>query len=249
MPRSQSFLNILPEESKDNPKLCIALLGGGGKTSLMFQLGDEFAHQNKHTLLTSITKAGPPQNVPMTLIGANGNISLPQLFDLQNPIYLLSEQIEENKYKGISPAQLESFLPEADVTIFECDGSRNLPLKAHSEWDPMVPDFASCVIIIIGADVIHSKISEGKIHRPELFKSLWHIDNTTTIDVELVSEIVTNHKGYLSKIPEPVSKIYFVNKADAHPEEAHSLGESISLNTSSPVYFGSVKKTWWEQIS
>jgi len=227
----------------------VALIGGGGKTSLLFQLGKEFVNQYKKVLLTTITKSGPSKNIPMTLSGSNGNISLLQLFKSQNPVYLLREQIRGDKYQGISAVQLESFLPDADVTLFECDGSRNLPLKAHSEWDPVVPGFATHVIIVIGADVINTKLKDRKVHRPEIFKSLWSIDDATVIDIELITEVVTSQKGYLSKIPSSIPTIYFVNKADAYPENACSLGESISLNTSSSVYIGSVKKTWWELIS
>lgn len=243
MPQPKEFLNLF-----NSPlKFCIALFGGGGKTSLLYQLGRELARQYNRVLLTSIVKAGPSPNFPIVLLKPDNPVE--NLFKDHLPLYLLKKQIGIDKYQGFTPAELESLLLDTDTTVFEADGARDLPLKAHNETDPTIPLFASHVVILVGADVIGSKMSDGKVHRPEIFKSLWHIDDTTTIDVELVAEVVTSDKGYLSKIPEPVSKIYFVNKADAYPEEAQSLGESISLTTSLPVYFGSVKKTWWEQIS
>ena len=199
--------------------------------------------------MTSITKAGPSNNFPVILTDSPEKISLTRLFKYQNPVYLLHEQIRADKYTGISPAQLESLLPKADVTIFECDGSRNLPLKAHNSGDPVVPDFATHVIIVVGADVVNTKLSDGKVHRPELFRSLWDTQNDPVIDVELITRVLTHKKGYLSKIPDSVEKIYFVNKSDIFPKEAEALALSISRVTSDMVFWGSIHKSWWKAVS
>jgi len=244
MTQPHSFLNILP---KDFPNPVIALLGGGGKSSLMFQLGMDFAHQNKHVLLTSITKAGPSEIIPMTLINNKGNFSLSPLFKYHNPVYLLKEQLEDNKYKGISKDQLASFIPEADITLFECDGSRNLPLKAHRNQDPAVPDFATHTIVVIGADVIHTKLSEGKVHRPGLFKSLWGVQDNTPMDIPLITRVLTDKRGYISKIPSGMNKIYFINKSDIFPKECKALATFLASMTPDPVFFGSIRETWWEK--
>ena len=249
MTQSQSFHSILPTVSRDSPGLCIALLGGGGKTALLFQLGKEFANENNYVLMTSITKAGPSNNFPVILTGPQEKISLTHLFKYQNPVYLLHEQIRADKYTGISPAQLESLLPKADITIFECDGSRNLPLKAHNPGDPVVPDFATHVIITVGADVINTKLNDGKVHRPELFSSLWDMQNNPVIDIDLITQVLTDKKGYLSKTPDSVEKIYFVNKADIFPKEAKALALSISRVTPDVVFWGSVHKSWWKAVS
>jgi len=245
MTHTHSFLNIIPG---DYPQPAIALLGGGGKTSLMFQVGKEFANQNKKVLLTSITKAGPTKNLSMTLIAENGTIPLSQLFKSQNPLYLLKDQIRKNKYNGISVTQLASFLPKADVTLFECDGSRNLPLKAHSDWDPVVPGFATHVIIVVGADVINTKLSDGKVHRPGLFKSIWGVQDDRIIDIPFITKIVTDQRGYISKIPPGLKKIYYINKADNFPKEANTLALSLATKSPDPVFWGSTQEKWIEKI-
>ncbi|NQV38094.1 MAG: putative selenium-dependent hydroxylase accessory protein YqeC [Candidatus Marinimicrobia bacterium] len=249
MTLSTSFLDIFPSASQESCKLCIALLGGGGKTSLLFQLGREFAVENDHVLMTSITKAEPSTNFPINLTGSSTEISLSQLYKSQNPIYLLHEQIRDYKYSGFSVSQLEVFHQKMDVTIFECDGSRNLPLKAHNQRDPVVPDFATHVVIMIGADAINTKLSNGKVHRPELFKSLWDVQDDSTIDIDLITKVLTRKKGYLSKIPDSVKRIYFINKAEAFPVEAEALATSLSKVTTDPIYFGSLHKLWWKSIS
>lgn len=249
MTQSQLFLNILPAVSRDSSGLCVALLGGGGKTALLFQLGKEFANENNRVLMTSITKAGPSNNFPVTLTDPQGKISLTHLFKYQNPVYLLHEKIRADKYTGISTAQLKALIPKADVTLFECDGSRNLPLKAHNPGDPVVPDFATHVIITVGADVINTKVNDGKVHRPELFRSLWDMQNNPVIDIDLITQVLTHKKGYPSKIPDSVEKIYFVNKADIFPKEAEALALSISRVTPDVVFWGSIHKSWWKTVA
>lgn len=244
---SMNFSSLLSLDAAPIKKPIIALFGGGGKTSMLYQLGREFAQQYSKVLLTSIVKAGPSPIFPIVL--SKPETPIDNLFIDRHPLYLLKEIIRENKYQGFEPSELEPLLSSVDICVFEADGARDRPLKAHNEYDPGVPSFTSHVFILIGADVIDTQLNDGLVHRPDIFKSLWSKNDSTLINVELITEVVTSQKGYLSKIPGSIPKIYFVNKADVHPEKARLLGESISSSTSSPVFMGSVKNTWWELIS
>lgn len=245
MSRSQSFLNLLPS----SPGLCLALLGGGGKTSLLLHLGREFAQQNTRVLLTSLTRAGHCENPSIILTKSQDALSLTSLFRIQNPVYLLHSRIRPDKYQGLLPDELERLKSQADVTLFECDGSRNRPLKAHTAGDPLVPAFTSHVIIVIGADVIDTNLHDGNVHRPEQFQTLWEIPGNPVMDIAMVTRTVTHPKGYPAKIPATVEKIYFVNKADLYPEKAESLARSIARETSAAVCWGSVNDSWWQSVS
>jgi probable selenium-dependent hydroxylase accessory protein YqeC len=132
--------------------------------------------------------------------------------------------------------------------LVECDGARNKPLKAHTDYDPMVPKFATNVIIIVGAEVISTKIGDGLVHRPELFSNHWKISPDTSLDIGLIVKVVSSQMGYLTKISHDVNITYFVNKADENPNSAMDLAKAIFEYTSRPTFYGSVQKNRLEKV-
>ena len=241
------FSGILTLDKTQTKKPFVALFGGGGKTSLLYQLGNEFTKQYNRVLLTSIVKAGPSPNFSIVLSKPDKPIT--DLITNHHPLYLLKEKIRKDKYCGFESSELECWLPNVDACVFEADGAKDLPLKAHSDYDPIIPSFTSHVIIVIGADVIETTLNEGKIHRPDIFKSLWGIKDDTVIDIPLITKVVTDKKGYLSKIPNGIKIVYFVNKANTFQEQAQDLALSIKLESSASVYYGSVREKWWKRVN
>ena len=87
-------------------------------------------------------------------------------------------------------------------------------MKVHNRIDPEIPDFATHVIIVVGADVVNTKLSDGKVHRSDMFAKVWKVDIHFTLDVEFITKVVTSKTGYLSKVPNNPTRIYFVNKRE-----------------------------------
>jgi len=239
-----SFSEILLSSIHPMDGAKIGVIGGGGKTAFMFEAGRVFAGNHRKTLITSITKAGRTDQFQVNVLKQIRDNNLLNLFETNNPVYLLNKQIKDEKYSGLSIATLEQLVQAVDVAVFECDGSRNLPLKAHNNADPHVPEFATHTVIVIGADVVDTTLSDGLVHRPDLFRNLWAIENNQSISCDLIGHIVTSKKGYLSKVPEGMPLLYVINKADEFPLQAEKLAHSIGEKISFPVYWGSVMDKW-----
>ncbi|MBL7108957.1 MAG: putative selenium-dependent hydroxylase accessory protein YqeC [Candidatus Marinimicrobia bacterium] len=236
------FYQIIDKNRENLKNSCIALIGGGGKTSFMRQVGLELANYFQRILITSLTKSEFDEKV----------ILLDKIFGKldfsENPLFLMKFKQNNQKLTGISEIELENIYPLSDITIFECDGAQKLPLKIHNNFDPIVPTFATHTIIFIGADAVNTKLSDGKIHRQELFKQFWRINDNFVLDCEFIAEVVTSKNGYLSKIHHDPKLIYFVNKADKFPENAENLAKSIFQKSNHPTFFGSIHSGFWEQI-
>jgi probable selenium-dependent hydroxylase accessory protein YqeC len=237
---------ILPKDShKITP--AIAIFGGGGKTSLLYRFGKDLSAKYQKILLTSIVKAGPSPYYQIHFVHPNKSIL--NLFDKDNPLYIMKEKVRDDKYIGFESGELKPWLNEIDICLFEADGARDLPLKAHHQYDPALPSYTTQAIIVIGADAINTKLSDGKIHRSSLFKEMWHINTDTLIDIKLITKVTTSKNGYLTKIHDSIEKTYFINKADAFPHNAQQLAESISHKKCGSVYVGSVTNKWWKKVS
>lgn len=226
----------------------MAILGSGGKTTLLHRLGGELAAHFPRVLLTSLTKAGIPESDFFLLKDlANSNVS--PLFKKSNPLELMEAALDKRKLLPVSEQILKKLYAQADVCIVECDGARNLPLKVHRAHDPVVPSFTTQVIVIVGAEVLGTTLRDGLVHRPKLFQEFWGIKDTDVLNSRFVADVVTSKRGYGCKIQSEASVVYYVNKADVAPERARELAMEIRERTGQSVYYGSLLKGYFSECA
>lgn len=244
----QSY-RLISEKIEHGKGSCIALLGGGGKTALLHKLADEYAKYYPTVLQTSLTKtAFYSSDNPLIL----NEIDFDKLHSLKferNPLFIIGEKITNAKLKGISEIELDKIRHQFDITIFECDGARNKPLKAHTEYDPIVPEFATHTIIIVGADVVNTRISDGLVHRPELFCKSWNVKTDFQLNIDFIVKVLMSKKGYFSKLTNNAKISYFVNKWDNHKKNAEDLAIAIYQKTGKPTFYGSVRQNVLKQVT
>ncbi|NQU27424.1 MAG: putative selenium-dependent hydroxylase accessory protein YqeC [Candidatus Marinimicrobia bacterium] len=236
------FSILVNSDSAKTPNSCIALLGGGGKTGLQQRLGRDLASNHGRVLLTSITKSAFHSEPRIICRDEIVDDDLAPWFVRHNPLCVMGTCLNAHKVDGIAVDELERFRIQADITIVECDGARNRPLKVHCDHDPIVPDFFDQVIVIIGADVVGTALLDGLVHRPELFATHWGIANDFALTSEFIAKVVTSQKGYSSKIPINLPSTYFVNKTDTHPDQASALAQAIFAVSGQPTWYGSIQK-------
>lgn len=242
-----SFFQMLFHDPTEAHGARIAVLGGGGKTSLVFRLGEELATYYQKVLLTSLTNSVISNKYKTCFVEDVLTKNTAPLFGQGNPLYVMGRQISSWKLGGISTHQLNLISEKSDLAIFECDGARSRPLKVHTRTDPVVPDLATQVIILIGAEAVNTRVQEGLVHRPERFRSHWNLTDRSLLRTELIAEIVTTQKGYLSKNPHGIPVTYFINKADTHPVEARELSRAIHKASSRPTFYGSLREGFWRE--
>ncbi len=237
-----NFSQILFQNIADANKSCVGILGGGGKTTLLHALGDELSKTYDHVTLSSLTKAG---------ISAQHRVHYYREFEVEesrellfkiNPLYIMAEQESEYKLIGLTPDQLQSLHDASDLTLFECDGARKKPIKAHQPFDPVIPHFATHAIIMVGADAVGAKVDGKMVHRPELFRELWNVNANHILDPAFITRILTSEYGYLQKVPKGIELTYFVNKADAFPAQALELAKMLSKLSHHSVFYGSIEQ-------
>jgi len=240
---------MISTDPQDAAGACVAILGGGGKTSLLHRLGNDYSQFFPRVLMTSLTLSGRDHENGMVYLDEAGLDGWSRYFEERNPVCVMRKVVNKRKLEGVTVEELRAMKQLADLTLFECDGARNLPLKAHNDRDPEVPEWATHVIILIGADAVGETLAGGKIHRPDIFKERWQVGVDEPLSAEKIAEVVTTKKGYLTKVPDHFEPIYLVNKADNHLVAARKLGEAIVRRGDWPVYIGSLAGGTCERIS
>ena len=243
------FHNLLFKTSADARKAVIGILGGGGKTSLLHRLGAELSAMHKPVILSSLTKDGVSDDKSVHFYAdIQDEERASQLLRKENPVYIMDSVEDNYKLIGLNQTQLEALVELSEITIFECDGARKRPLKAHQPYDPVIPEFATHAIIVIGAEAVGARVESKHVHRPELFREVWDVKATYEMEPEFIAKVVTSQYGYLQKLPADIELSYFVNKADAYPNEALQLAKALSRVSNAGIFYGSIEKEFLEQV-
>ncbi|MFH1130738.1 MAG: selenium cofactor biosynthesis protein YqeC, partial [Pseudomonadota bacterium] len=138
----------------------IFLIGGGGKTSLMFLLARQLAEKGRSVITTTSTKIIYPTEEQSTQVIVSQELT-GLLEELHTKISHSSHVTagktllkEQNKLSGFSAEELDVLFEAniADYIIVEADGAAGCSLKAHNEYEPVVSPKADLVIAVIGID-------------------------------------------------------------------------------------------------
>ncbi len=133
-----------------------AIIGSGGKTSLMYRLAQEL--QGSVIVCTS-TQIFPPEHIPVV-----------QELTHCSGVVCIGTPCPNGKL-GAPMQSFEELASIADYVIVEADGSKHLPLKAHAAYEPVIPSYAVQTITVVGASGLSRPISEV-VHRHEIFYAL-----------------------------------------------------------------------------
>jgi len=237
-----NFSQILFRNIEDAQDSCVGILGGGGKTALLHAMGGELSKHYDHVMLSSLTKAGISSEHQVHFFTEFADETKRESLMETNPLYIMEDQESDHKLIGLNPEQLKSVHEASDITLFECDGARKKPIKAHQPFDPVIPYYATHAIIVVGADAVGAKVDGKMVHRPELFRELWDVNANHILDPIFIARVLTSEYGYLQKVPKDVKLTYFVNKADAYPTEAFELAKTLSRLSHNSVYYGSIEQ-------
>ncbi len=210
----------------------VAIVGGGGKTSLLYRLGRDADALGLLTVIcgtTRYTRAPNPHATP------------PVLRDLEQR---LPERIRDAWADGATtvvasgtdegaPDRLVAIAPETVGAIaglqglggllVEADGSRQLPFKAPAPHEPVIPASATHVIAIVGLDALDAPLDEVHVHRPDRVRA---ICDRPTCDADLIARTLASPQGGRQYVANRTFAVV-VNKSDLAPGAARTLAERL----------------------
>ena len=160
-----------------------ALIGGGGKTSTMYALAEYLKTMGSVIVCTSTHILKPAQ--------------YPYCPYLSVPLKtgeVVSVGTADGKKLGMPEQSFKELSSLADFVLVEADGSRQLPLKAHADHEPVIPPEANTVLVVIGVDGIGKPI-EQVAHRPELFANRCGASVQDTVTPEMIHTVVSAYPG------------------------------------------------------
>lgn len=138
---------------------CIAIVGSGGKTSLMVGLASHYALQGESVLLTTTTKLRKPAS---TDYRCDHYYTSSAILSSRPERYERIFYALEGEHKALAPPmeELRQLCERFSVTLVEADGARGKDLKIHSERDPVIPPFATATIALLSLSALGKRAGD-----------------------------------------------------------------------------------------
>ena len=200
----------------------LALVGAGGKTSLLFKLASEFTPP---IILTASTHLSRTQVVPGGLnhfdkhhLINNCDELMGVETQLKQGVHLLTGPFDGDRTRGLDIeclSWLDRFCREHHVPLLvEADGSRTKPIKAPADHEPAIPSFVRQVVVVVGLSGLGKPLGSEWVHRPEIFCLLTGSESGTSISMDSIRRYLVHPMGGLKNIPSNARRICILNQAD-----------------------------------
>jgi hypothetical protein len=160
------------------PPACVALVGAGGKT----------------TLLRALYMAGRARGWQVQT-ATTTKVYRDQVADIAD---FLHGGIEGDKLVGVGPDS--PLLRGADLVVVEADGARSKLVKAPDVHEPVLPAGVTHVVAVIGADAL-DRVIEDVAHRPMLVAAVCGCGPYERLTVERAAALLTSERGGRKHVP------------------------------------------------
>ena len=194
--------------------MIIAIVGSGGKTTLLKKLVAQYRAQGKTVFATTTTHMFIEED---TLLTDDAHTILQALVEKG---YVMAGIPDGIKFKALSQETYAAVCAQADVVLVEADGSKRLPLKFPNDTEPVIPDNAEEIIVVCGLNALGQKAGDV-CHRLELVKSCLGIGDDTIITPAHIQKLIT--EGYLN----PLRERYPNKKITVSPRHDGSLYQRV----------------------
>lgn len=217
----------------------VFLIGGGGKTRLMFTLAEHVRRSGRTIVSTTSTRILYPSKTDAAHVVVED--------DVERVVARLRSELPSGRHVTVGKApgdgdrKLCGFAAEeldrlwqsavADYLIVEADGAAGRSLKAHESYEPVLSARADLVIAVIGSDCIGRSLGDAHVHRAALFARLCGRAIGSPVTVADVATIFFHPLGYLRAVPSRADVIVLASKASTNERRANAKRLAAKLRS------------------
>lgn len=211
----------------DGKKHNICIVGGGGKTTVMYELAAAWAACGRRVLVLTSTHILRP-------VDGSFAANVPAVQNLwQQGSYAVIGTPELATGKLTAPPQdlYEALQLQADVILCEADGSKHHPCKAPAAHEPVLLPDSDIVLAVVGMDALGCPLAQA-CQRPQPAATFLGCSLDSVIDEQMLAALLLSEQGSRKNVG---TRTYYIvlNKCDlikaAQQEEMRRLlvGEGI----------------------
>ena len=192
----------------DGKKHNICLVGGGGKTTVMYELAAAWAACGRRVLVLTSTHILRPVDGSF----AADATAVQNLW--QQGRYAVIGTPEPATGKLTAPPQdlYEALHLQADVILCEADGSRHHPCKVPAEYEPVILPDSDIVLAVVGMDALGCPLAQA-CQRPQPAAAFLGCSLDSVIDEQMLAALLLSEQGSRKNVG---TRAYYIvlNKCD-----------------------------------
>ncbi len=198
-----------------------AVVGAGGKTTLIHKLAQQYRKEGKRVFVTTSTHMFIEPDSILT-----GNAE--QIIRcMEETGYAMAGMPVGEKITALPRSVYEAVCAYADEVLVEADGSKHLPVKFPGENEPVIPENAGKVIVVCGLHAL-GKTAREAVFRLDKAKQHIEICDDTIITPPIIQQLV--RKGYLEMLMKQhtgkITEIYAANDGSPYQRALATLIEA-----------------------
>lgn len=192
----------------DGKKHTICLVGGGGKTTVMYELAAAWADCGRKVLVLTSTHILRPADGSFAADAA----AVHSLWQQGRYAVIGTPEAATGKLTAPPQGLYNELQPQADVILCEADGSRHLPCKAPAAHEPVLLLDCDMVLAVAGMDALGRPLAQA-CQRSQLAAELLDCSLDSVIDEQMLAALLLSEQGARKNVG---ARAYYIvlNKCD-----------------------------------
>lgn len=211
----------------DGKKHNICIVGGGGKTTVMYELAAAWAACGCKVLVLTSTHILQPADGSFAADAA----AVHNLWQQRRYAVIGTPELASGKLTAPLQDLYEALQLQADVILCEADGSKHHPCKAPAAHEPVLLPDSDIVLAVVGMDALGCPLAQA-CQRPQPAAAFLGCSLDSVIDEQMLAALLLSEQGARKNVGK---RTYYIvlNKCDlikaAQQEEMRRLlvGEGI----------------------
>jgi probable selenium-dependent hydroxylase accessory protein YqeC len=196
----------------------ISLVGGGGKTTLLYALGRELSALGCGVILTTTTKILEPTPSAFLFQFLSNELDdikkwLAENLNRHRSLLIARERLPNGKLEGIFPEWADEIFSMDGVSaiVIEADGAAGRPLKAARVGEPVIPENTTLLVPVIGIDGMGCPLDEGMVFRSAIASHLLNLPIGSTVTEDAIVRLMMK---WIKSGPAGTRIVPLINKVD-----------------------------------
>lgn len=192
----------------DGKKHNICLVGGGGKTTVMYELAAAWAACGRKVLVLTSTHILCPADGSFAADAA----AVHNLWQQRRYAVIGTPELSTGKLTAPPQDLYEALQLQADVILCEADGSRHHPCKVPAAHEPVLLPDSDIVLAVAGMDALGRPLAQA-CQRSQLAAELLGCSLDSVVDAQMLASLLLSEQGTRQNVG--VRAYYIVlNKCD-----------------------------------
>lgn len=184
----------------------MAVVGGGGKTSLVYALAAEASSRGLSSVVASTTKfTRPPGREMPPIVETTDEDALEAVrgrIERGSIVALSGGDGTRGRLSGFAPETIDALATVgAGLIVVEADGAAHRPFKAPAAHEPVIPASATHVVVCVGLQVLGRPLNSTWVHRPELVAELTNASLGDPVTADMVLAVLQHELAGKKGVP------------------------------------------------